>query len=1009
MAAHQIARPFQRWIFASYARPDQHWMERLCVHLKPLKKSCGAEFFRDVEIDTGEDWDEQIRQALRDSNAAVLLISADFLASPYISDNEFPTLLARTKEDRGDLNVFPVFVSPCCYEEVTFEYTSPSGRRERRSLSSVMAANDPTIPLVCQTVCQQEETLARVARRIAAWFRELDHSPVGPKPALPRLTRDVNVSRMPRSSGFFAGRGEDLKELDEHFESPECAVYVIVAQGGEGKSALASHWLRRLESHDWYGARAFAWSFYSQGTREVSAAADDFIFEALTFFGDQPPHDGPPESKGKRLAELIQAEKTVLILDGLEPLQNSDGNIQDDAVTALVTTLGTAPAANRLCVITTRQPIPGGKKGVDPKQDGPAVAGLQQDRINEVQLSPLNQNDGARLLRLLGVPGSPRVLRYLSTEVCGHPLSLLLMGTYKRDVGDDCTTGGDSALPPIHTSMPAHVHLRIMAYETYFEGQPHRDVLRILGLFDRPAAAAELAALRAKPIAELTDRIAQVKDDVEFQAILDSLRRAGLVSEPALENPGGLDTHPLIREYFAVRLRTSFGAAWKAGHDVLYRCLGSRQGARPDTLREMIPLYQAMHHAALADQLGPALKDVYWQQIQRGKRGYSHRQLGAFQSELNMLRECFDRPWTEPKAQLSPFWSAHVLGIAGSRLRALGKLNDATMPLRSSLRRHEASGHFLYAAIRARHLCELNQELGHLEQSLVDGEKAVKLANQARPREKLDEYRDNGMEDVDDHSVKYERMAAYTVLGAAQHQLGNMDDARKRFERACDLVAEEPRWGTVTKLFGLWGFRYCEFLIDEVRAAANKRERSRLFGILERQIDEMRIVSRADIEESVPEGDLGRLGPTLVELVAIRAWRLAPDPVPYDRLIKPAKRVSEELRQGRRRDFIPLGILNYVQVTREYVVAMKRTGGRGTAKDLIDDAKHELDNAERIAQSGGMELYKIDCLIERAWLLHLEQQDESARDCHREAEESCRRLKYGRRTRDVDDLRKALP
>ncbi len=1013
VTVHEISRPFQRWVFVSYAHRDRPWMERLRAHLKPLERSCGAGIFTDAQIDTGGDWDEQIKQQLSDANAAVLLISADFLASKYISDYEFPALLAGAKEERGDLNVFPVFVGPSCYDEVTFEYTF-EGRRERRSLSSVMGANDPAKPLVCQTACQQEETLANVARKIAAWFRELDHAPVGPKPELPRTTHHVDVSRMPRSANFFKGRDDDLQALDKCLEDKNTAVCTIVAQGGEGKSALVSHWLRQLEWQGWKGSRAFAWSFYSQGTREVSASADDFIFEALKFFGQQPPHEGPPEAKGKLLAGLVKLEKTILILDGLEPLQDSNGIIEDQAVAALVTTLTEAPSANGLCVITTRQPVTDRKavedKVTDPGERTNADPEQPKLKVELIELKPLSNQDGARLLRMLGVPGSHRVLGYLSSEVNGHPLSLLLMGTYIRDVGVACATGVDDHLPSIDTFMPPHVCLRIMAYERYFDSQPHRDVLRILGLFDRPATAGEIAALKAKRIAGLTDRIAKISDEGEWQSILKRLQRAGLINEPTMENPGGIDAHPLIREYFAERLRRDHVAAWKTGHERLYTFLSApnEDSQLPETLREMTRFYQAMQHAVWAGCLEEALKKVYWPKIQRGQKGYSHRQLGAFQSELNMLRACFTRPWDELREGLSPFWRAHVLGIAGSRLRALGRLNEAIAPLRRSMELHRDEGHILYAGIRARHLCELHMEMGQLPEAVKFGKASVDFAEGLRAGEASKAYSDAQMEQVEPSSVKYQRLVAHTVCGAAQHQRGNMDDAGRSFARACQCTERKPPWGTVTSLFSLWGFRYCEYLIDAIRNASNVTIRDKLLSDLKKQVGAMRSMSREDIQEYVPEGDLGLLGPSLVDLVEIRADFLTSSSQASDDLIERAKKVAEELRKGKRRDFIPLGILNFVQLVRTYVQQSRRSGDDRLAYKWLERAKRELKDAAAIAEDGGMGLYQVDCLIELAWLCHLEIEDGSAITHYENAAKEIENLHYGCRKLDLEKLGKEV-
>jgi hypothetical protein len=63
------------------------------------------------------------------------------------------------------------------------------------------------------------------------------------------------------------------------------------------------------------------WTFYNQGMPESVTSADGFFDAALWFFGDSKPSAGSPKDKGHRLARLIQARRTLLVLDGLEPLQ----------------------------------------------------------------------------------------------------------------------------------------------------------------------------------------------------------------------------------------------------------------------------------------------------------------------------------------------------------------------------------------------------------------------------------------------------------------------------------------------------------------------------------------------------------------------------------------------------------------------------------------------------------------------------------------------------------------
>jgi hypothetical protein len=105
--------------------------------------------------------------------------------------------------------------------------------------------------------------------------------------------------------------------------------------------------------------RVFAWSFYSQGVSERATSADLFINAALEWLGDEDPTAGSPWDKGERLARLAREQKTLLILDGMEPLQSSfaheRGKIKDPALATLVTEL--AHENSGLCIITTREAV----------------------------------------------------------------------------------------------------------------------------------------------------------------------------------------------------------------------------------------------------------------------------------------------------------------------------------------------------------------------------------------------------------------------------------------------------------------------------------------------------------------------------------------------------------------------------------------------------------------------------------------------------------------------------
>ena len=111
--------------------------------------------------------------------------------------------------------------------------------------------------------------------------------------------------------------------------NPATKIVVFAAFGGTGKSALVNNWVRRSAQENYRGAaRVYAWSFWSQGSDQPQTSADPFIDAALRWFDDPDPTAGSPWDKGERLARHIKQTRTLLVLDGLEPLQHPPGPLE---------------------------------------------------------------------------------------------------------------------------------------------------------------------------------------------------------------------------------------------------------------------------------------------------------------------------------------------------------------------------------------------------------------------------------------------------------------------------------------------------------------------------------------------------------------------------------------------------------------------------------------------------------------------------------------------------------
>ena len=161
----------ERHVFVSYSHADDMWLERLRVHLRPLVRNGALDLWDDSRISPGQVWRDEIAQALARAHVAILLISADFLASDFVVDNELPPLLQRAAHN--GLLILPLIVSPCLFAE-------------HAELSRFQTVNRPDRPLSGMSRTEAESALASLARSVDRYFGvvaalpELDAIPAVP-------------------------------------------------------------------------------------------------------------------------------------------------------------------------------------------------------------------------------------------------------------------------------------------------------------------------------------------------------------------------------------------------------------------------------------------------------------------------------------------------------------------------------------------------------------------------------------------------------------------------------------------------------------------------------------------------------------------------------------------------------------------------------------------------------------------------------------------------------------
>src|SRR5271157_4675046 len=401
-----------------------------------------------------------------------------------------------------------------------------------------------------------------------------------------RAPKKISIARLPVTGSDVFGREEDIAFLDRAWANKDVNVVTIVAWAGVGKSTLVNHWLRRMATDHYRSAELiFGWSFYRQGSSGETSSADEFLDAALTWFGDPDPRLGTAWEKGERLAKLVAHCRTLLVLDGLEPLQNApgpqEGRLREPSLQALLRELSAFNTG--LCVITTRLLVAD-------------IADHERTSAPRRDLEHLSSDAGAKLLRALGVKGDEAELRSASDEFRGHCLALTLLGSYLADAynGDIRCREEVSARLAHDLRHGAHARKVMESYQTWLGEGPELAVLRMLGLFDRPADEKALGALLKSPaIPGLTESLTNLRPTA-WRTILAKLRRARLLAGEDPDNPGHLDTHPLVREYFGEQLRSQQTDAWKECNRRLYEYYRTLAPQLPNSFRETEPLFSAV-------------------------------------------------------------------------------------------------------------------------------------------------------------------------------------------------------------------------------------------------------------------------------------------------------------------------------------------------------------------------------------------------------------------------------
>jgi serine/threonine protein kinase len=139
-------------VFISYSHKDAEWMERFCTQLNAIGQTHRLKTWTDHQIEPGQDWRAEIEDAMGRASVALLLTSADSLASEFIQKQEVPKLLKKHQDEGLFLYWVPLKHAPY----------------ELSSLASIQTAGgiNPKEPLASLKDWEQDRVMSAIAVEI---------------------------------------------------------------------------------------------------------------------------------------------------------------------------------------------------------------------------------------------------------------------------------------------------------------------------------------------------------------------------------------------------------------------------------------------------------------------------------------------------------------------------------------------------------------------------------------------------------------------------------------------------------------------------------------------------------------------------------------------------------------------------------------------------------------------------------------------------------------------------
>jgi tetratricopeptide (TPR) repeat protein len=436
-----------------------------------------------------------------------------------------------------------------------------------------------------------------------------------PKPPIPYFAHLYPLQKN------FTGRENEREELTEWLKNDSNPVFIYVALGGMGKSALTWYWLKEdiLEKES-KTEGVIWWSFYDK-----EAGFDSFLNHSIEYASEGKVDAKKIESTRDKMDELyalLSENQFILVLDGVErllrayagmgsPYQGDDVKEDEkkDYKACIEPNCGTflqmlASVPKTKTLITTR---------ICPKELDDIEGCIKKD------LTQMDKEDAVEFFERQGVKGTRAEIEEVCRVYGFHPLSLrLLSGMIVRDLRYNCDIKAWTKHNPLPKLIPKEHNILELAYNSL--GEKKQKFISKVSAFRTPMDYDAVAIFNDFGFGR----------EEEFNGVLLELVDRGLLFRE--EKSVKFDMHPIVRRYCYDRL-----SGKKRVHSKLKKYFAAIPAPEKiESVDDLAPVIELYHHTVRAGRYDEAM-DLFRDRLAE----QLYYRFGAYQTRIELLRALF--------------------------------------------------------------------------------------------------------------------------------------------------------------------------------------------------------------------------------------------------------------------------------------------------------------------------------------------------------------------------------